>query len=153
MSAENEPSDYENLQFIHWFYTKNYFVGYDDHSFTHQLPFQGGSGIYLNAGADTRWANFMLSYWKGNGYISEFGGKLYQSVSTTVQNPGYTEKKRQLLMLRVLKDWNVGEGLTFTGRFEPFYDFTNKGFEFSAGLYLNFNTDFYLTKIKRKAGE
>jgi hypothetical protein len=93
----------------------------------------------------------MLSYWRGNGYISEFGGKLYQSASTTVHNPNYTEKKRELLMLRVMKDWNVGDGLTFTGRVEPFYDFKTGSTEFSAGLYLNFNTDFFLAKIKRNA--
>ncbi|MFC5269110.1 hypothetical protein [Adhaeribacter terreus] len=137
--------------FLKSLYTKNYFVAYNDHSFTHQLPFQSGSGIYLNAGADTRWANFMLSYWHGNGYISEFGGKLYQSASTTVHNPTYVEKKRDLLMLRVMKDWNAGDGLTFTGRLEPFYDFTTNSTEFSAGLYLNFNTDFYLTKLKRNS--
>jgi hypothetical protein len=134
-------------------YTKNYFVGYNNHSFTHQLPFQGGSGIYLNAGADTRWANFMLSYWNGNGYISEFGGKLYQSVSTTVKNPGYTERNREILILRVMKDWYIQDGnefsgLSFTGRLEPFYDFRTGSVEFSAGLYLNFNTDFFLCKPK-----
>jgi hypothetical protein len=134
--------------FVRSIYTKNYFVGFNDHSFNHQLPFQGGSGIYLNAGADTRWANFMLSYWNGNGYISEFGGKLYQSVSTTVKHPEYTEKDRQILILRIMKDWNVGNGLTFTGRLEPFYDFTKKSTEFAAGLYLNFDTDFFLAKPK-----
>ena len=144
--------------FVKELYTKNYFVAYKDHSFTHQLPFQSGYGLYLNAGADTRWANFMLSYWHGNGFISEFGGKLYQSASTTVHHPNYTEKKRELLMLRVMKDWYINDkessewsGLTFTGRLEPFYDFRTGSIEFSAGLYLNFNTDFFLTKIKRNA--
>ncbi|KAA9333840.1 hypothetical protein F0P94_10620 [Adhaeribacter soli] len=144
--------------FLRNIYTKNYFVGYKDHSFTHQFPFQGGSGIYLNAGADTRWANFMLSYWKGNGYISEFGGRLYQSVSTTVKNPGYIEKHRQLLILRIMKDWPIlnadkteYSGLTFTGRLEPFYDFRTGSVEFAAGLYLNFNTDFFLGKPKLRS--
>lgn len=142
--------------FLRSIYTKNYFVGYKDHSFTHQLPFQGGSGIYLNAGADTRWVNLMLSYWRGNGYISEFGGRLYQSVSTTVKNPGYTERNRQLLMLRIMKDWHIVNeqeytGLTFTGRLEPFYDFKTGSVEFAAGLYLNFNTDFFLGKPKLRS--
>jgi hypothetical protein len=145
--------NWEKKRFVYDLYTKNYIVGYHDHSFTHKFPFKNGSGIYLNAGANTRWANFMLSYWKGNGFISEFGGKLYQSVSTTVHHPEYTEKNRQLLILRIMKDWNVGNGLTFSGRLEPFYDFKAGSIEFSAGLYLNFNTDFYLAKIKRNPTE
>ncbi len=134
---------------LHSLYTKNYFVAYDDYSFVHQLPFQGGSGIYLNAGADTRFGNFMLSYWNGNGYISSFGGKLYQSVSSTVKSPGYIEKDRQLLIFRHMTDFRIIDGLTLTNRFEPFIDLNKGTFEFSTGFYVHFNTDFFLAKPKR----
>ncbi|HSI91684.1 MAG TPA: hypothetical protein VK927_11240 [Adhaeribacter sp.] len=138
---------------LHSLYTKNYLVGYDDYSFQHQLPFQRGSGIYLNAGADTRFGEFMLSYWRGNGYINEFGGRLYQSVSTTVKNPDYTEKRRELLIFRHLSTYHLTEGVTLSNRFEPLYDLQKGNFEFSTGFYVHFDTDFFLGKPKLKNPE
>ena len=125
-------------------------MGYDDYSFEHQLPFQRGSGIYLNAGADTRFGEFMVSYWCGNGYINEFGGRLYQSVSTTVKNPNYLEKKRELLIIRHLNTYHLTEGVTLSNRFEPFFDLNKGTFEFSTGFYVHFDTDFFLGKPKLK---
>ncbi len=136
--------------FLHTLYTKNYFVGYDDYSFEHQLPFQRGSGIYLNAGAATRFGEFMVSYWRGNGYINEFGGRLYQSVSSTVKNPNYIEKKRELLIFRHLTTYHLTEGVTLSNRFEPFFDLNKGSFEFSTGFYVHFDTDFFLGKPKLK---
>ncbi|MBK0401488.1 hypothetical protein I5M27_00745 [Adhaeribacter sp. BT258] len=134
-------------QFLKSIYTKNYFVGYDDYSFEHQLPFQGGSGIYLNVGTDIRkFGELMVSYWRGNGYISEFGGRLYQSASTTVKNPGYIEKKRELLIIRHMSTFHLTEGVSLTNRFEPFFDLNKGTFEFSTGFYVHFDTDFFLGK-------
>ena len=138
----------EQKQFLHSLYTKNYFVGYDDYSFEHQLPFQSGSGIYLNAGANTRFGELMVSYWRGNGYISEFGGKLYQSASTTVKNPNFIEKERELLIIRHMSTFHLTEGVTLTNRFEPFFDLNKGTFEFSTGFYVHFDTDFFLGKPK-----
>src|SRR5688572_6413952 len=140
------PRTTRKKQFLHSIYTKNYFVGFDDYSFEHQLPFQGGSGIYLNVGADIRFGELMVSYWRGNGYISEFGGRLYQSASTTVKNPGYIEKQRELLIIRHMSTFHITKGVTLTNRFEPFFDLNKGTFEFSTGFYVHFDTDFFLGK-------
>ena len=144
-------SDSGKKPFLHSLYTKNYLVGYDDYSFENLLPFQRGSGIYLNAGADTKLGDIMLSYWRGNGYISEFGGRLYQSVSTTVSSPGYLEEDRELIILRIMSTFPITKGVTFTNRLEPFYNLRTGSGLFSTGFYVHFDTDFFLGHPKHKA--
>lgn len=133
--------------------TENYFLVYKDFSNTYLLPYKQGHGLYLNAGIDTRIQNLMLSYWKGNGFITELGGKLFQSASTTVGHPDYLEKNRQLLILRFSHDLHLMEDLSLSLRFEPLYDLTTPQLEFSNSVYLHFNTDFFLGKRKEPAGE
>ncbi|MGV3538524.1 MAG: hypothetical protein ACO1OQ_01860 [Rufibacter sp.] len=127
-----------------------YLVGWQDFSNEKNLAFRKGGGIYLNAGVDTKYQNVMLSYWRGSGYYAEMGGKLFQSVSTNFKSPGYTDKTRQLLILRLMHDVKLMEGLTLTLRLEPYYDLDNPALEFSNSLHLNFNTDFFLARLKKR---
>jgi hypothetical protein len=128
--------------------TENYYLVFKDFSNEYQLPFKQGRGIYLNAGIDTRVQNVMLSYWKGSGYVSGHGGKLFQSASTSFSHPNYLEKERQLLILRFSHDMPLLENLSLTLRLEPLYDFNTAALEFSNSLYLHFNTDFFLARRK-----
>ncbi|OWP63115.1 hypothetical protein CDA63_10480 [Hymenobacter amundsenii] len=125
-----------------------YVTYFNDYSFTEALPFRSGTGLYLNAGADTRFSNLQLAYWSGNGYISPLGGRLYQSVSASPVEPNYTERQRQLLILRVLRDYQLPGNVVLTTRFEPLYDLNNGLFDFSFALYLNFNQSFLLSKLR-----
>ncbi|KAA9338576.1 hypothetical protein F0P96_07025 [Hymenobacter busanensis] len=136
--------------FFHAVHADAYGVYYHDYSFTKVLPYKSGTGLYLNAGVDTRLTKLQLGYWRGNGFIAPQGGPLYQSISYTVNSPGYTEKRRELLIARFFSDYQLTKGLTLSTRFEPFYDFTNRYFEFSFGTYINFNTEFFLTTLRRE---
>ena len=127
-----------------------YLTYFHDYSFTYELPYRHGPGLYLNAGLDTRLSNLQLAYWQGSGYISPLGGRLYQSVSVSVADPGYTEKQRQLLILRVLRDYQLPGHVVLTTRLEPLYDLRNGLFDFSFALYLNFNQSFLLGTVKEK---
>ena len=127
-----------------------YVVGFDDHSFTYQLPYRRGSGLYLNATAETRYLNVMLSYWQGRRFVSPLGGDLYQSVSRTVSDPTYTEPNRQILIVRLLRDFSLGEAAAITVRVEPVYDFRAKTTEFAAGIYLNFRQEWLLGNIGQR---
>ncbi|WP_347157672.1 hypothetical protein [Pontibacter chitinilyticus] len=129
-------------------YTKNYWVGYKDLSNEYLRRFTQGHGLYLNAGVDTKYSDVMLSYWHGRGYISELGGKLYQSVSTTYKNPGYVDEDRRLLILRLMKDFELLDNLYLTLRLEPVMDLDEQQIEFSNALYLTFDTDFFVAKPK-----
>ncbi len=112
-------------------------IGFLDRSFMQALPFPSGKGIYLNAGVES-WGGTTLgvSYWRGDGYVAFDGGRLYQSVSTTVNNPAYAERRRELLILRLAHDFTLNKFGYVTTRAEPYYDLRNRRFEFSLGLYL-----------------
>lgn len=138
-----------NSDFVRAVYFDGYLTHFTDYSFTEVLPFGRGSGLYLNAGVQTRFNNVMVSYWSGNGFVAPQGGKLYQSISSTVGNPNYTEKHRQLLIVRFLSDFHLPGNVTLTSRFEPFYDLQNKQIEFSFGAYLNFNLEFVLATLRQ----
>ena len=128
-----------------------YLVGFNDHSFTYQLPYRRGSGLYLNATAETRYLNLMLSYWQGHRFAAPLGGDLYQSVSRTVADPTYTEANRRILILRLLRDFSLGEAAAITVRVEPGYDFRAKTTDFAAGIYLNFRQEWLLGNVGRRA--
>jgi hypothetical protein len=130
-------------------HTENYLVGFKDFSNVYQYPFRSGTGIYLNAGIDTRVQKVMLSYWRGNGYLAEQGGRLFQSASSTFKKPDYLEKERELLILRFTHDIKLIEDMVLTIRLEPLYDFNDPQVEFSNSFYLRFNTDFFVKKRVR----
>ncbi|KAA6437846.1 hypothetical protein FOE74_02400 [Rufibacter glacialis] len=127
-----------------------YVVGWKDFSNTKAQPFTQGGGLYLNAGIDTKYQNVMLSYWRGSGYYSELGGRLFPSVSSNFKTPGYTQKNRQVLILRFLHDLELTQGLSLTLRLEPYLDLDFPKLEFSNSLHLNFNSDFFLTRLKKR---
>ncbi|WP_375437352.1 hypothetical protein [uncultured Hymenobacter sp.] len=137
-----------NSNFARALYFDGYVTHFTDYSFTEVLPYGRGTGLYLNAGINTSLSNVMISYWSGNGFVAPQGGKLYQSISSTVSNPGYTERHRQLLILRFFSDFHLPGNVTLTTRFEPFYDLQNKQVEFSFGTYLNFNYEFLLGTLR-----
>ncbi|MCJ8163951.1 hypothetical protein MKJ04_03795 [Pontibacter sp. E15-1] len=134
---------------LHRLYTQNYLVGFRDFSNDYQLPYRKGHGIYLNAGADTKHLNMMLSYWQGKGYLAELGGKLYQSASTTYKYPDYLQEERRLLLLRLMKDIEIIDHLNLTMRLEPVMDLDNPKLEFSSGFYLTLDTEFFVAKPKK----
>ncbi|WP_245842229.1 hypothetical protein [Pontibacter ummariensis] len=136
-------------QVLHRVYTGNYLVGFKDFSNEYLLPYQQGAGIYLNAGVDTKYQDVMLSYWQGDGYIADLGGRLYQSVSTTFKHPDYVQEERRLLILRLMKDIKIIPGLYLTTRLEPVLDLDKPKLEFSNAFYLTFNTDFFLARPRR----
>ena len=136
-----------NSNFLKGICFEPYYLLFNDFSFQHQDAFSSGNGVYLNLTFKTKINNIMISYWDGYQYISTHGGLLYNSRSTTYKNPNYTEAYRKLLIIRFLTDIKVLENLNITSRFEPFYDFNRKKIEFSLGLYINYNDEFFLKKI------
>ncbi|MHC2990688.1 hypothetical protein OB13_03470 [Pontibacter sp. HJ8] len=134
---------------VHRVYTKNYLLGFKDFSNDMELPFTSGGALYLNVGVDTKYQDVMLSYWRGDGYIAEMGGKLYQSASTTYKNPDYIQEDRQLLILRFMKDFELLDDLYLSLRLEPVLDLDDPKLEFSNAFYLTFDTDFFVAKPKK----
>ena len=124
-----------------------YLLGFQDRSFTSQLPYKYGRALYLNTTLETRYADLMLSYWQGQRFIAPLGGDLYQSLSRTVGNPGFTDRDRRLLLVRLLRDFRISDAAALTVRVEPVYDFNAQLLDFSLGVYLNFRQEWLLGNV------
>ena len=135
--------------FIHNWRTENYIVGYREFSPTKQQAFSEGGGLYLNAGADSKMGSLTFSYWKGNGYISTEGMPVYQSASQQINNPGYSEKHRELLFIRYAYQHQVLPNLYIDFRLEPVIDLgpgKAKPLEFYNSTFLVYKQEFRLLK-------
>ena len=128
-----------------------YVLGFQDHSFTFgQLPFKYGNGLYLNTTLETRYADVMLSYWQGSRFISPLGGDLFQSLSRTVSDPGFLDRERRILLVRLLRDFRISDAAALTVRVEPLYDFNIQLLDFSFGVYLNFRQEWLLGNVGKR---
>lgn len=132
-------------------YTDNYVAVYKDFSNTKRRPYQGGFGLWLNAGADTHFGSFVASYWKGNKFISIKGMPLYESVSSNLYENGYTQSSRNILSLRYAYQRELIPNLYLDVRFEPHVDLdhTDKQLQFNHSFFLTYKADFRLFKIKK----
>ncbi len=132
-------------------YTNNYVAAYKDFSPTKLRAYNGGYGLWLNAGADTRWGNVAASYWKGNQFLTIKGMPLYQSVSENLNNNGFTQKQRNILMLRYVYQKQLLPNLYLDVRFEPHFDFdkAEKNLQFNHSFFLTYKENFKLFKLKK----
>jgi hypothetical protein len=107
-----------------------------ENSHSGYLPYRNGKGFMWNLSTSSSNLTFMLSYWKGNDFISPRGTALYQSVS--LDNPGLTQSNRQLIFVRFLYAKPLSDGLNLSARFEPFYDIKSAAIEYSYSLYISY---------------
>jgi hypothetical protein len=66
------------------------------------------------------------------------GNDLFQSYSRKIKYEGYYEPYRSILILRLVKDWKIIDGLNVSLRLEPHYDVQNGNFEHAEGLYVKY---------------
>jgi hypothetical protein len=133
-------------------YTDNYIVGYKDFSPTKIQAFQGGYGLWFNAGANTRWGSLVASYWKGNNFQTIKGMPLYESVSSTLYDAGHKESNRSILLLRYAYQHELLPHLYMDLRVEPHVDLgtsRTEQLQFQGSFFLTYKQDFKLFKIKQ----
>ena len=130
-------------------FTDNYIAVYKDFSPTKVRAYQGGYGLWLNAGVNTKWGNLVASYWKGNKFITIKGMPLYQSVSETLYDKGFKQNHRNILALRYNYQKELIPNLYLDVRFEPHFDLNEsaKNLQFNHSLFLTYKEDFKLTKL------
>ena len=90
-------------------FTDNYIAVYKDFSPTKVRAYQGGFGLWLNAGMETKWGSLVASYWKGNKFMTIKGMPLYQSVSENLLDAGFTQNSRSILALRYVYQKQLGQ--------------------------------------------
>jgi hypothetical protein len=129
-----------------------YYTGYKHSESDVMVPFNKGSGFLANVFLASKWnVSFLASYWNGNKYISPQGGKLYQSITSRTDRPGYTEAKRSLLFLNFLYEKELLPGLFADCRITPYFDFNNQLFEYSYQVVVSYRHSFRLANFNKKA--
>jgi len=122
----------------------------DDHSYFYELPFHRGAAFYLNGTLETRYLDFMLSYFQGHQFYDPMGAGYYQSIGSSVGAVGFTIPERKVLFARLMRDFRISDAAAVTVRFEPVYDFNQKNLDYSFGFYLNFRQDWLLGNVGRR---
>lgn len=133
-------------------YTDNYIAVYKEFSPIKTEPFQGGFGVWLNAGVDTKFGSIVASYWKGNNFETIKGMPLYQSVSTTLYDFGHTESNRSIFLLRYCYQKELLPNLYLDTRIEPHFDLgtsRKETLQFQGSFFLTYKQDFKLFKVKK----
>lgn len=125
-----------NNRFFHGYKWEGHYLHFLDNSNSFELPYTQGYGYYLNGTLQTKFGDFMLSYWYGDHFYSYKGGRIYQSYTTNTDARNF-ENVRQLLILRVMNEFHIGKSAKLLLRFEPYWDFENNLFEFSHAIYFN----------------
>ncbi len=142
---------YNTSGFISSVNTENYLVGFNDHSSTKEQAYTNGSGLFLNAGVQSKLGALVVSYWKGNKFISSAGMPLYESVSNKIEHEGYTEKERQLIFFRYAFQKELVPHFFLDFRVEPVIDLKSPesdSFQFYHSFFLVYKQEFRLIKKK-----
>lgn len=131
-------------------FTDNYIAVYKDFSPTKVRAYQGGFGVWLNAGVATKWGSLIASYWKANNFITIKGMPLYQSVSETLYDAGFKQSSRNILAVRYLYQKELVPNLYLDVRFEPHFDLgtPDSKLQFNHSLFLTYKQDFRLFRVK-----
>lgn len=131
-------------------FTDNYIAVYKDFSPTKVRAYQGGFGLWLNAGVNTKWGNLVASYWKGNNFITISGMPLYQSVSENLYDAGFTQQHRNILAVRYVYQKQLVPNLYLDFRFEPHFDLNNSDtqLQFNHSLFITYKESIKLLKRK-----
>jgi len=125
-----------------------WYFGYKDLSSVHQLAFNSGqawsSNIYF------RYGDLFISsgYWHSDRFVTIFGNPLFSSIS--VDSPGYTQLNSKLITWKFSYGKVLYKDISLEFRHEGYWDLNQKRIEYSLGLYLIFNGDFFLTKVPHK---
>jgi len=132
-------------------YTDNYVAVYKDFSSDKRRAYQGGYGLWLNAGMETTFGSLVASYWKGNNFISIKGMPLYESVSSTLNNDGFTQQKRNIIALRYAYQKELVPNFYLDVRLEPHIDLDQsaKQLQFNHSFFLTYKQNFTLYKPKK----
>jgi hypothetical protein len=89
--------------------------------------FKNAKALYMNLLYDWPLAYFGLSYWAGQHYQHPSGGDIYQN----------TGQKKNLIVFRAVKKWQLLPELFITARFEPVLDLQH-----AEGLFVHYNKNF-----------
>lgn len=124
---------------IHTIYTDVRYVANDYYHYeVGANSYRNGTGLLANVGFKGLYdTDVMLSYWYGDNYNCETGGFLYSSHSSVPVYSYYSERYRDLIIMRITKKFVMAKNTNLLVRIEPYYDIRNKWFETALGFYIS----------------
>lgn len=99
--------------------------------------YRQGFAHFANVSVSRNGWQAMASYWQADDFFSWQGGRIYQSLSSTVRPKSNDPlQDRRLLFLRILKNHTLHPGFEVSGRLEAILDTRINHWDFNMGLYL-----------------
>ena len=111
------------------------------------LPFGKGWASYSKIDLQLKSFHLMAGYWSGQQFIAPLGETLFQSVSEI--NPETIQKNRSLITGKLSYRKSIARGIKLEARAASYFDTDTKKIDYSYGLYIRINTDFFLCKVKK----
>jgi hypothetical protein len=134
-------------RFLRSVQTDHYILGYKNISGNKLQLYNSGNGWLSTLMFHSKWnLDLELRYWKGNTFYGPLGLPLYNSISEKI--PGFGEPERQLAFATVIYDKQLYPNVNIDLRLEPYYDINNKKLEYGYSVFLRFNKNFFLKKLK-----
>jgi hypothetical protein len=133
--------------FITGINTDHYFLYYRNISGTKQQLYNRGTGWLSTLTLKSRInMDLDLRYWRGNKFYGAQGMPLYNSISEKFANFG--EPQRELIFATLIYNKQLFPNVAIDMRLEPYYDLKNKFLEYGYSVFLRFNKDFFLKRIR-----
>jgi len=134
-----------NYKFLKRITTNSYYLIYNDLSPTQLQIYKDGYAFYNTILFDLGCPKITLGYWYANEYISPLGNPIFQSVS---DYKFYIEEpERQLLTVDLSYQDEIFDNINLGIRLQTYYDLISTKLDYSYGLYIIFNEEFFLKKL------
>lgn len=104
-----------------------------------------GYAIYPQCYISTSMLDCRLGYWRAHNFFAPEGEALFSSVSSVHQR--YNKRNRELVTTKISLSKYYRSGMRFGFRLETYYDIATHKLDYSTGLFLLFNKDFFLTAV------
>jgi len=143
-------------QFIKCVGAYGYYLIYNDLVAPHEIAFASGNGTYTNFYLNTSFINFTIGHWTGFQFFNPRGERLFSNISA-IDDPErlalptpdrYKISYRALLLSKVFIHHEINHGINLAAAYESFYDYKNSRNDFYYALYILFNMDFFIYKVK-----
>jgi hypothetical protein len=108
-------------------------------------PYKNGLGYYTYIILNSRICSFLAGYWNADKYFAPMGEPLFQSVSW--KNQGETESHRELVVGKLIFHFKPVKGVELDIRTEGYLDPEVIHIDYSYGLTISINRDFFLLKV------
>ncbi|MBN2681348.1 MAG: hypothetical protein JXR58_02460 [Bacteroidales bacterium] len=136
-----------NNGFIKSISLSGFYLTYGDFSDEQYKRYKNGNAVFSNVFIKTLALNFFAGYWSGHKYISTKGEPLFNAVSQMYTT--YFEPDKDLLLLKFIYERNLYKGVLLGVRLETYYGLIYNKTDFSYGVHLVFDRDFFIGKEKR----